>query len=326
MILLVGPWLSKLADRVADRTGLGEALVGSVLLGASTSLPGITTSVTAAWSGEPALAMSNAIGGIAAQTTFLAIADFFNRQANLEHAAASLPNILLGGLLIALLSLVLLAIDGPAFAAGGIHPVTPLLLIAYLGGLHLARRARTAPQWHPRQTRQTRADVPEPPKQGESGTTGLAMRFLIAAVLTAGAGWIIARTGIGLADQTGLSRSVVGGLFTALATSMPELVTAIAAVRAGALTLAVGNILGGNAFDVLFAAAADLAYRPGSIYHAVGASERFMVALAILLTATLVIGLIHREKRGVANIGFESLLTLLLYLAGFLIVALTMNQ
>jgi cation:H+ antiporter len=117
----------------------------------------------------------------------------------------------------------------------------------------------------------------------------------------------------------------VGGLFTALSTSLPELVTAIAAVRAGALTLAVGTCLGGNAFDVLFAAAADVAYREGSIYHAIGAPERFMVGLAILLAATLVVGLIQREKRGVANIGFESMLILLLYLTGFLIVSLAMT-
>jgi cation:H+ antiporter len=310
---------------VADRTGLGEALVGSVLLGASTSLPGITTSVTAAWAGEAELAKSNAIGGIAAQTAFLSIADFFNRRANLEHAAASLPNILLGGLLIGLLALVLLAADGPAVAIYGVHPATPLLLIAYLGGLHLARRTRNDPQWWPRRTALTRVDVPEPPEKGEAGAVGLTVRFLVAALLTAGAGWLVARAGIGLAEQTGLSRSVVGGLFTALSTSLPELVTAIAAVRAGALTLAVGNILGGNAFDVLFAAAADVAYREGSIYHAIGAPERFMVGLAILLAATLVVGLIQREKRGVANIGFESMLILLLYLTGFLIVSLAMT-
>jgi cation:H+ antiporter len=41
-------------------------------------------------------------------------------------------------------------------------------------------------------------------------------------------------------------------LITSTCTSIPELVTAVAAVRQGSLTLAVGGIVGGNAFDTLF--------------------------------------------------------------------------
>ena len=74
---------------LADETGLGEAIFGAVLLGSATSIAGITTSVTAAVNALPSLAISNAIGGIAAQTVFLAVADITYRPANLEHAAAS---------------------------------------------------------------------------------------------------------------------------------------------------------------------------------------------------------------------------------------------
>jgi cation:H+ antiporter len=102
---------------------------------------------------------------------------------------------------------------------------------------------------------------------------------------------------------------------------MPELVTAIAAVRQGALTLAVGDIIGGNVFDVLFAAAADLVFRNGSIYYAISHRKRFFMALAIVMTGVLVMGLVSRKERGVANIGFESFLVLLLYAAGVLFLA-----
>ena len=93
--------------------------------------------------------------------------------------------------------------------------------------------------------------------------------FAGAAAMLVVAGWIIARSGVSIAAGTGVSESVVGGLFTAISTSLPELVTAIAAVHHGALTLAVGDIIGGNAFDTLFAAISDVFYREGSIYHAV---------------------------------------------------------
>ncbi|MFP4144071.1 MAG: sodium:calcium antiporter [Phycisphaeraceae bacterium] len=321
VIAVVGTKLARIADRLADRTGMGEAITGAVLLGATTSLPGITTSVTVALAGRADLAISNAIGGIAAQTAFLGVADFFNRGANLEHAAASVPSIIYGTLLVAMLAGVSLAGDSPDVTWLSIHPVTPLLVLAYLGGIHLVRRSGQQPQWLARQTRQTRQDVPDEPPEGET-LRGLWIWFVAAAVTTALSGWFVAKTGTGIAEQTGISATVVGGLLMAVSTSTPELVTAIAAVRQGALTLAVTNIIGGNAFDVLFAAAADVAYREGSIYHAVGPQQRFLVALSIIMTSVLVMGLVHREKRGIANIGFESVLMLLFYVGGFLVLTL----
>jgi cation:H+ antiporter len=142
--------------------------------------------------------------------------------------------------------------------------------------------------------------------------------FLLSAAAVGVAGWLVGVSGIALVQHTGLSETLVGTLFTAVATSLPELVTTLAAVRQGALTLAVGGIIGGNTFDVLFLVFSDVAYREGSIYHAIGPQPLFLIALTILLTAFLLLGLIRRERRGVANIGFESAAVLLFYLAGML--------
>lgn len=94
VIALFGTWMTRIADRLADLTGFGEAMTGAIFLGGSTSLAGITTSVTAAANGHAELAISNAVGGIAAQTAFLAVADMAYRKINLEHAAASATNCL----------------------------------------------------------------------------------------------------------------------------------------------------------------------------------------------------------------------------------------
>jgi len=82
----------------------------------------------------------------------------------------------------------------------------------------------------------------------------------------------------------------------------------------------VGDIAGNNAFDVLFLCAADAAWTGGSLYHAAGPRPVFFLALAILLNAILLLGLLHRERRGVANIGFESAALLVVYLAGVALV------
>ncbi|MDX1679131.1 MAG: hypothetical protein R3242_00235 [Akkermansiaceae bacterium] len=321
VIVFAGSKLSKVADRLADRTGLGEAMIGAILLGASTSLAGSVVSVTTAWQGHAQLAFSNGIGGIAAQTAFLAIADLCYRRANLEHAATSLPNIIHGLVLIGLLGCMLMGAYSPDWTLWGIHPVSFILLGGYLFGLRLARIARDEPMWTPRTTQETREDEPDETPEGES-LAGLWIRFAVLLVTLGCAGFFVAESGMGLVAQSGLKATVVGALFTAVATSTPELVTTIAAVRQGALTLAVGGILGGNVFDVLFAVGADVAYREGSIYHAIGPNELLLVCLGLLLTTILVLGLITREKYGPAKIGVESILILLVYLGGVVLIAL----
>lgn len=64
-------------------------------------------------------------------------------------------------------------------------------------------------------------------------------------------------------------------------------------------------------------------YRSGSIYHAVTQVQSFWLALSLLMTAVLLLGLIRREEHGIGNIGFESFLVLVFYLGGLLLLVLT---
>lgn len=319
IIGLGGTKLSKIADQLADATGLGEAIVGALLLGGITSLAGIITSITAAANAHPQIAVSNALGGIAAQTAFLAIADFFYRKANLEHAAASLPTLVQGALLNALLAVPLLAIAAPKVEILGIHPASLVIIGGYLFGLRLTSQVRDAPMWKPHFTAETLIDEAEH-SEDQGSLENLPKMWLMLgwlAIVIAGAGYVLAKTGVTLSQQTGLSETVVGGVFLAISTSLPELVTSVAAVKRGALTLAVSAIIGGNTFDVLLLSFSDFAYRPGSIYNAITQSEVFVIALTILMTAILLLGLLRREKSGIGNIGFETFSILLLYLGGF---------
>lgn len=320
-----GSRLAGLGDRLADRTGLGEALTGTVFLGLITALPGLAASLTAALDGHPALAISNAIGGIAVQTSFLAVADLAYRRANLEHAAASVANLVQTAVLVALLALVLLGLSGPEGTVAHVHPVTPVLLAAAGLGFVLAFRSAREPMWRPRKTAVTVEDIPDEAHRGES-LGALLAGFLLHAALVVAAGAVVAHTAGNLSERTALNETVAGGLLSGIATSLPELVTTVAAVRRGALTLAVSDIVGGNFFDVLFVCAADLVYRGGSLYHApgVGARESFLTCLALLLNVTLLLGLLYRQRAGPANIGFESVLLLVLYGVGFAVISLWM--
>lgn len=316
VIAFAGTRMAKIADRLADATGLGEAFVGALFLGGSTSLAGIVTSITAAANNHPELAVSNALGGIAAQTVFLGVADIAYRKANLEHAAASAATLMQATVLVTLLAIPLLAMAGPPVEVLGIHPATLLIPVAYFFGLRLVSEAQTRPMWSPRRTDKTRVDEPTIDETERPQLT-MWLQFATLAVIIAIAGYSVGEAGVSISVHTGLSESLVGSLLTAICNSLPELVTTVAAVRQGALTLAVGGVIGGNSFDVLLLAFSDLAYRQGSIYHALAGQQVFVVALTILMTGVLLLGLLRREKHGIGNIGFESVLVLILYLSGF---------
>ncbi|WP_269849444.1 hypothetical protein [Methanosarcina horonobensis] len=123
-----GTRLSKTADQFADLTGLGEALVGGVLIGSIDSPAGAITSITAAYENHPSLQSATQSEGILAQTKFLALADISYKKANLEHAAASYPNLMQG---------------------------TLLMIIGYIAGIRMIWEAEKRAMWVPKSTTST---------------------------------------------------------------------------------------------------------------------------------------------------------------------------
>ncbi|AWL12220.1 Putative antiporter CaxA [Saliniradius amylolyticus] len=312
VIVVAGSLLAKWADTLADRTGLGEALFGVLLLAGITSLPDFAATLSAAMDARPDLAMSNVMGSMAVNLVFLGIADIVYRRANLEHAAASDVNLLLAALLIVLLTLPILAIVTPMPAQWVVHPVTPVIVGAYLFGLRLVHHSREKPMWFPRMTHQTVADKPEKRPRGQTMTVWIG--FITMALITGVAGWVLMEAAKHIADQGGVSDTLVGGILTAIATSTPELVTTIAAIRLGALTLAVSNIFGTNCFNMLVIAAADIGYSGGAIYHDMASVQMTWGLVSILMTAILLLGMLRRETYGIGRIGFESASVLLVYI------------
>lgn len=315
IVLAASLRMTALADIIADRAGWGEALIGGLVLGAATSLSGLTVSVSAALAGDASLAFSNAVGGIAAQTAFLALADLLWRRANLEHSAAEPANLFQAAILLVLLGLPLMAATSPEVGLFGVHPASILMAVAYGLGVRLAKRVHDDPMWEPVETRETRHDEPENDEEPQRSVWPPAAQFAVLAAVLAVSGWVIAQCAGVFIARFELSSSLVGALMTAVITSLPELVTTLAAVRRGALQLAVGGIIGGNTFDSLFLAASDFAYREGSLFHALAPGDLFWLAAGVLMTAILLAGLILRERTGPGGIGIESVGLISVYCA-----------
>jgi len=197
--------MTKIARDLAQSTGMGEALMGALFIGASTSLSGITTSITAASSGYAELAVSNGLGGIAAQTAFLALADIAYRRANLEHAAASAENLFMSAFLLTLLSIHTLAFSIPSLSFFSIHPASVILVIVYIFGIRLLAKTHNAPMWLPKKTKDTSSEEEELPHYRKRHIGILWFRFIAYAAVVSLAGWSLAQLAIPFGVKTGLS-------------------------------------------------------------------------------------------------------------------------
>ncbi|MGY0068024.1 sodium:calcium antiporter [Streptomyces sp. QTS137] len=309
--------LASVGDVLADRTGWGEAFFGAVLFGLVTSMSGIVMTGVSAASDQPQLAYSNAVGGIAAQTVAIAVADAFHREANLEHAAASLQNMMFGCLLIVLLGIALMATFSPDVTVLGVHPASVAMVALYWGGLRLIR-GQGSPMWRAVRTTDTLADVPDSDADDDEAVTSHSTRrlwteFAAAAVLVAVSGWAVAHAAESIMEHTGLSAGLVGAVFMGVVNALPETVTSIAAVRRGAVTLAIAAIIGGNCLDALNLVVGDIAYGGGSLFHAAAPQELFLTSGSLVMTAVLLSGLVVRQRTNWLRVGFDGVLLLSVY-------------
>ncbi len=320
-----GTRLTRYADALAERTGIGRVYLGVLLLGGVTSLPEVATTATASLSGNAPLAVNTLLGGVMMQTTILAFADVLVGREALSTVGAMSEELLEGVLLICALAVVAVGIAvGPVPLAGLGGAWTFGALGIVLGGLFVIRRYEASPQWQPIGRAPSpstahplaRSKAPPLPTRRLTGAlVGLGVVILVA-------GSVVAASCDALAVQTGLGASFVGAAFVAIATSLPEVSVTVEAVRLGQNRMAFSNIFGTNLFDVGLLALADVCYPGPPVLGEVGAPAQVAALFGILLTAVYLAGIIERSDRTALRMGWDSALVLALYAAGLLLLYL----
>jgi cation:H+ antiporter len=326
-IWIAGIQLSNQTDVLSTRLHLGSALGGLILLAVATNLPEIAIVVSAAAAGNVGVAVGNILGGIAIQTVVLVLLDAFGVEGDrpLTYRAASLVLVLEALLVVAVLGVVIAGTQLPTnLIALRLTPGPVLILIFWVTGLLLLRRAGQSLPWHdsgeapdnqdkPRghSTASTEADAT---KKGV-GTARSAVIFTAAAIATLVAGVLLERSGDAIASQIGLSGVLFGATVLAAATSLPEVSTGLTSVRAGDYQLAVSDIFGGNAFLPVLFLLATLISGKAVLPHAHN-TDIYLTALAMVLTLIYATGLLFRPRRQVARMGIDSFVVLILYAIG----------
>jgi cation:H+ antiporter len=317
-----GTLLSKTTDALDVRLGLGEELGGLLLLAIAGSLPEVAITVSAAASGNLGLAAGNLIGGIAMQTMVLVLCDIaVGRQPPLTFLVGALTPVLEGLLVMIVVSFVLMgALLDPKFAIGGVvSPASLAIDLMWLGGIFAINRARKAQRWkvdmpgsQPGRTHHREAHPSQPHPYAGVSTARVAALFGAACAVTLAAGVALEESGTELASRAGINGVIFGATVLAGATALPEISSGIGAVRLGDHALAMGDIFGGNAFQVCLFLLADLvAMRP--VLPFAGDTNAWLGALGIALTAIYGFGVIVRPERARLSLGPDSWLAVTVF-------------
>jgi cation:H+ antiporter len=312
VVVGAGSLLTRYADQIAAITGIGRLWVGAVLLAAATSLPELTTDVTAVRLGAPNLAVGDLVGSSMANMLILALVDLASPRARVFEPAT------LGHALVACLAISLTAMAAVSILSGweltvaGQSPAALLLALGFLAGMRVVYLQQAA---LPDRPPSTRADAD--PRAPLPSLRATALRFAAAALAVFAAAPAFAWSAKAIAEQTGLGTSFVGTWLLGLATSLPELVSSMAALRLGAYDLAVGNLFGSNAFNMAVFLPLDLAQPGVSIFAGLDPGHATSALFGVVLMSLGLAATLYRAERRFAMIEPSSLLMLFVYGAAF---------
>ena len=132
----------------------------------------------------------------------------------------------------------------------------------------------------------------------------------------------LAQTGHNLAEEMGWEASFVGTQFLAISTSLPELATAVAAIRLNAPTLAISNLLGSNLFNMGFVLFVDdVAFTDGVLWSNVSQIHTLTGIIGVIMTIVVIVSLIHRVRTRPSKFWtFEAVALIALYIVASLLV------
>lgn len=305
LIVFAANKLAAYGDVIAERTRLGGMFVGVLLLAGATSLPEVLTSLSALQLGAPNLAAGNLMGSNAFNMLLLAVMDALHKNQRILRKAA-LKHALSGTLAIFSIGLVVFFMMANIDLQVGWVGVDSLLIVGfYFGGVWLL-------QSHGSSGGDTQAEIAEGTPPLWEGLLG----FGIAAALLVLVTPIMVQSSDQIAEMTGLGTTFVGSTLVAAVTSLPELVTTLAAIKIGANDMAIGNLFGSNFFNMFAVGLTDFFYMDGRFLAAISPSFLLVGMLGLLMTCLALLGNVVQFRRRLRFMEFDAALLVILYFVG----------
>ncbi len=285
--------------------GVSKLVVAVVLVGFGTSAPEVLVSIESAVLGYPQLALGNAVGSNIANILLIVGVTAVIHPIVVERAQVRRD------------TWTILVITAAFVAAGVIgdyklwHGLVMIAaLIVYVADSY--RRARRGVNIDLVDADDTATDEPEDIEGADLKVWHAFAFAIIGLILVIVGADLLIEGAVGIAHKLGVSDVVIGLTIVAIGSSLPELAICVSAARRREPLVAVGNVLGSNAFNLLgamgiVAVVTDVGTHNLLIMIDLGIMLAITVALTILL---LRIGRIGRMTGGIFLCAY------LAYLAG----------
>ena len=306
-------WLVDEAVILSSRWGLGKAVIGATIVSIGTTTPEAAVSVLSALQGKPGLALGNAVGSIICDTgLIIGLASLIAPLPLNRQLASRLSNVQVGAGILMVAACFPWASPAKVFSQGGVLPQLVGFVFVILLGLYIWQSIR----WAGSTPSDTEGTEDMHTQNGSAFWTLIKLIFAIA-VIVVSAQILIPAVSV-VAERIGVPKHIISATLVAFGTSLPELVTAITAVRRGHGELAVGNIIGADILNVLFVAGVSAAATQGGL-QADGQFFQFLfpAMLFILIVfrgGILVSGDQLKRPFGIVLVGTWILVTILSYL------------
>jgi cation:H+ antiporter len=315
IIFFAGQRLSYFGDLIAEKTGLGKAWIGLILMATVTSLPELVVGISSsALVASADLAVGDVLGSCMFNLAILAFLDLFvPKHQHLFFLASPSRHILsatLGTVLIAMVGLGLF-LPHDIVLTPGIGVISVIFVIIYLASIRIIYRFDKLLRTSESQEASQRDDLPPLKK--------LVLYYMAFAFLIVGAALFIPYFAEGIAVQTGIGNSFVGTVLVAASTSLPEIAVSIAAIRMGSVDLAIGNLFGSNIFNILILAIDDLFYTKGVLLKDASDTHLLSVMSCVIMSAIAIAGFTYRSPNKKYLMALDALLILLFYIANLIL-------
>jgi cation:H+ antiporter len=320
VIFLVGRKLSIYGDQIAERTGLGQAWIGMILMATVTSLPELMVGIGSTAIMESAdLAVGDILGACALNLGILSFMDVFTPKDHPLFSTASKSHILA-----ATFGIILISLTGLGLYLDADYVIIPSIgLISISFAVIYIISVRTIFKYH-------KSGI-EPTNEQQITDNSMTnkqvyLRFAFLALIIITVSLFLPYFADHIAEESGLGKSFVGSLFLAGSTSLPEIAISISAVRLGYSNLAVGNVMGSIIFNIFILFIGDIFYSKGLLLKDASDANLISVFFIIVMAAIAIIGFAFPYQRKKFIMAWDTLLIFLLYITNMIFLYLATSN
>jgi cation:H+ antiporter len=315
IIFYSGTKLAKYGDIIAEKTGLGRTWVGVVIIASVTSLPELATGISSVtYMDVPDIAVGAILGSCVFNLLILALLDIIHREEPIKTKAHH------GHILAAGFSILLLALAGtwisarkPVLTFGWLGLYSLLFIVIYFVAMKMVY------SYEKRQLAKFLGGIAQELRYETVHTKNAVFIYSINALAVIAAAVSLPKIGADLATSTGLGQTFIGNILIAVSTSLPEVVVSIAAIKMGAIDLAIGNLLGSNLFNILILAVDDFFFVKGPILFYVNSYQVISALSAIAMTGLVCIGITYRAEKKPLLLPWDSIGIILLFITNLML-------